>query len=87
MVVQWIRLHGPNAGGPGLIPGQGTRSPTPQLRPGTAKYIYIYILREAKFRIQRQIWAGVWSLSLTSWVTLTTHKPPLCLSFLIYQTE
>ena len=23
---QWIRHHAPNAGGPGLIPGQGTRS-------------------------------------------------------------
>ena len=26
LVAQWIRLHAPNAGGPGLIPGQGTRS-------------------------------------------------------------
>ena len=26
LVVQWIRLHAPNAGGPGSIPGQGTRS-------------------------------------------------------------
>ena len=26
LVVQWVRLHGPNAGGPGSIPGQGTRS-------------------------------------------------------------
>ncbi|TEA41690.1 hypothetical protein DBR06_SOUSAS1510085, partial [Sousa chinensis] len=26
LVVQWVRLHAPNAGGPGLIPGQGTRS-------------------------------------------------------------
>ena len=26
MVVQWLRLHAPNAGGPGSIPGQGTRS-------------------------------------------------------------
>ncbi|TEA36862.1 hypothetical protein DBR06_SOUSAS44310005, partial [Sousa chinensis] len=26
LVVQWIRLHAPNAGGTGLIPGQGTRS-------------------------------------------------------------
>ena len=25
-VVQWIRLHAPNAGGPGSIPGEGTRS-------------------------------------------------------------
>ena len=23
---KWLRLHAPNAGGPGSIPGQGTRS-------------------------------------------------------------
>ena len=32
LVVQWLRLHTPNAGGSGLIPGQGTRSHMPQLR-------------------------------------------------------
>ena len=26
LVVQWLRLHVPNAEGPGSIPGQGTRS-------------------------------------------------------------
>ena len=26
LVAQWIRFHAPNAGGPGSIPGQGTRS-------------------------------------------------------------
>ena len=26
MVVQWLGLHAPNAGGPGSIPGQGPRS-------------------------------------------------------------
>ena len=35
-MVQWLRLHIPNAGGPGLIPGQGTgsqlRAHTPQLK-------------------------------------------------------
>ncbi|TEA42750.1 hypothetical protein DBR06_SOUSAS1610279, partial [Sousa chinensis] len=30
-VVQWLRLHTPNAGGPGSIPGQGTRSHMPQI--------------------------------------------------------
>ena len=25
LVAQWLRLCAPNAGGPGLIPGQGTR--------------------------------------------------------------
>ena len=26
LVVQWVRIHSPNARGPGSIPGQGTRS-------------------------------------------------------------
>ena len=29
---QWLRLHAHNAGGPGSIPGQGTRSHVPQLK-------------------------------------------------------
>ena len=33
------RAPGPSAGAQGSIPGQGTGSQTPQLRPGTAKYI------------------------------------------------
>ena len=32
LVVQWLRLCAPNAGGPGLIPGKETRSRMPQLR-------------------------------------------------------
>ena len=36
-MVEWLRLHTPNAGAPGLIPGQETRSYMLQLRPGTAK--------------------------------------------------
>ena len=36
LVVQWLRLHAPNAGGPGLIPSRGTRSRMPQLRVGAA---------------------------------------------------
>ena len=32
LVVQWLRLHAPKVGGSGSIPGQGTRSPTLQLR-------------------------------------------------------
>ena len=44
LVVQWLRLHALNAGGLGLIPGQGTRSRmwqrrtrVPQLRPSATK--------------------------------------------------
>ena len=36
-VVQWLRLHAPNAGDPGLIPGKETRSCMLQLKPGAAK--------------------------------------------------
>ena len=42
LVVQWLRLHAPNAGSPGLIPGQGTRSHMLQLRSGAAKQINKY---------------------------------------------
>ena len=31
LVVQWLKLHAPNAGGPSSIPGQGTRSHMLQL--------------------------------------------------------
>ena len=46
LMTQWLKRHAPSAGGPGLIPGQGTRSTCsnkdqrscmPQLRPGAAK--------------------------------------------------
>ena len=37
-MVQWLRFRAPNAGGLGSIPGQGTRSRMPQLRPGAAKF-------------------------------------------------
>ena len=39
LVVQGLRLHPPNAGGLGSIPGQETRFHMPQLRPGAAKSI------------------------------------------------
>ena len=32
LVIQWLRLHTLHAGGPGLIPGQGTRSHMPKLK-------------------------------------------------------
>ena len=37
LVVQWSRLHAPNAGGSGSIPVQGSGSHVPQLGPGTVK--------------------------------------------------
>ena len=45
MVVQWLRLHIPNTGDPGSVPGQESRfhitqlrGCMPQLRPGAAKF-------------------------------------------------
>ena len=39
-MVQWLRLHAPNARDPGSFPGQGTRSHMLQLRPSTGnKYV------------------------------------------------
>ena len=32
LVVEWLRLCAPNAGDPGLLPGQGTRSHMLQLK-------------------------------------------------------
>ena len=32
LMIQWLRFHAPNAGGPGLISGQGTRSHMLQLK-------------------------------------------------------
>ena len=43
-----VRLHAPNAGGQGLIPGQETRSHMQQLRPGTAKSIYKFLKKKER---------------------------------------
>ena len=36
LVAQWLKLCASNSGGPGSIPGQGTRSLIPQQRPSAA---------------------------------------------------
>ena len=41
LVVQWLRLRAPNAGGLGSIPGEETISHILQLRPRAAEEIYI----------------------------------------------
>ena len=38
LVVQWLRLHAPNARDPGIIPGWGAGSHMLQPRPVAAKY-------------------------------------------------
>ena len=37
LLVQQLKLHTPNAGNPGSVSGQRTRSLMPQLRPSAAK--------------------------------------------------
>ena len=58
-MIQGLKLHAPNAGGLGLIPGQGTRAQMPQLRvhtlqlrPGAAKQIKLKILK--KIQVNKQ---------------------------------
>ena len=43
LAVRWLKLHvhASIAGGPGSIPGQGTRSHMPQLKPSAAKRINV----------------------------------------------
>ena len=43
LVVQWLRLCAPNAGGLGTIPGQGTGSHMQQLRHSAAKEMNKYL--------------------------------------------
>jgi len=52
-VVHWLSLYAPSAGGPGLIPGQGTRSHRLQVRPGRATYIINIFLKEEEREIIR----------------------------------
>ena len=49
LVVQWLRLHTPNAGALDSILGQGTRSRMLQLRPNVAKYISKSKIRKEEY--------------------------------------
>ena len=46
LVVQWLSLWAPSAGGLGLSPGQGTRSHTLQPRPGPTKATSVWLHAE-----------------------------------------
>ena len=52
-MVQWLRLSTPNSGGPGLIPGQGTRFHMLQLRP---KYISNKLKKKKKLKQAQKGW-------------------------------
>ena len=43
---QWLRLHAPKAGVLGSIPGQGTRSHMPQLRPVQPNKFFFFFLKD-----------------------------------------
>ena len=78
LVVQWLRLQAPNTGGPGSIPGQGSRSHMPQLRghmqqlkPGTVKEINkINILKKnhSLQELDRERWTESRTESKKQWI-------------------
>ena len=43
LVVQWLRLHAPNGGGLGSIPGRGTRIPHTATKPAHRNY-WVHVL-------------------------------------------
>ena len=84
LVVQWLRLHAPNAGGPGSIPGQGTRSLMLQLKiPHTATEIEDLACHNwdpaqpSELKNPSPIWSSPNSLV---WCILKSFRfdPPLC---------
>ena len=48
LVVQWLRFLAPNAGGPGLNPGQGTRGHMLQLRVRMSQTKILHTSRKIK---------------------------------------
>ena len=53
LVVQWLRLHVPNAGDTGWLSGQGTRSHIPQLRVHGLQ-LRLSAAREIKINIKKR---------------------------------
>ena len=50
LVAQWLRLHAPNAGGMGLIPGQGTRSHMLPLRVHMPQLKILHATTKTRYR-------------------------------------
>ena len=79
-MVQWLRLCTPNAGDPGSILGQGTRSHMLQLRPGTAKLINIKKKKESPFIVSCCLLLPILQLEtvdLDGWKIFSTEIPKL----------
>ena len=63
-MVQWLRLHAPNAGGLGSIPGQGIQSHMPQLKNlhAATKTRHSQILKKNFFFLKRRRSQGLGKL-------------------------
>ena len=76
LVVQWLRFCNPNAGVLGSIPGQGTRSHMPRLRPGAANFFsnetnyyhmtylfhpYVFTKDKWKYSVQKYLYVNVYN--------------------------
>ena len=93
LVVQWLRLHAPYAGGPGSIPSQGTRSHMPQLRLNAAKYIFLNIYYlfgymwwvTIVYAYTRSYW--IRRINLTCWVSTKQQVCSWCFSWHRLQSQ
>ena len=66
LVVQWLRFCIPNAGGPGSVPGQRTRSHMLQPRPRAAKKTTTNsnVLNLQKLPSSTLVWCHIWALTV-----------------------
>ena len=52
---QWLRLHAPKAGVLGSIPGQGTRSHMPQLRPVEPNKVFFFFFLKDYIEVGKHV--------------------------------
>ena len=85
LVVYWLRLRAPQAGGLGSIPGQGTRSHIPQLRNPHTQLKILHAATKTqqsqtsikkKTKMSLDIAKAVWEGKPTLYLLLrSTHQP------------
>ena len=73
LIVQWLIFHTPNAGVPGSIPGQGTRSHMPQLRVHLPQ-LRICIAKQINIKKKKQLSPQLSSHHFHQW-PLTKNTP------------
>ena len=62
LLVQWLRLHAPHAGGLGLIPDQGARSHMPQLRAHKLQWrTWVLQPRTGTAEKRERMWSWGWT--------------------------